>query len=305
MSLGHYPEWSRRRIAVSKKKMSQVLHRFGEERRRVVSAWRIAAAVRRTSPDSSDAEVNNQIQRCIRAGELTAIDGLSGIYTIELPFADLLPVADHHVLQEANPFAVFSHGTAMVWNGLTDQPAGRLYVTDFGRPLGRIPLGTKPEDWAEQPLPPRRFPDSVRSVDVIWTRASSKFEYGVTIDQSQNVPCWMTNIERTLIDCLRDPSKAGGFSVVAQAWRNQLDTLKLDDLLNYAARFNSPIMRQRTGFVLEAMGIRHKRLDEWAANAKRGGSMVLVPGSPFDGKFSSRWCLALNASESSLELLAD
>jgi predicted transcriptional regulator of viral defense system len=284
------------------KEMSAAMEALARDRRRVLAAWRLAAKIREILPDASDAEIRAAIRRAVVAKRLRRIKGVSSVYSVELAYASLLPVHEHQVLQEANPFAALSHATALVLHGLTDQPTNALCASDFGRASTRIPLGTRPEDWAIKPAP-RSFPPQVQSVPVRWIRGRSALDFGIAIDNSQNVPLWITDPERTILDCIRDPHAAGGFPLVAQTLQRNLSSLRLHVLLEYTERFQSAIMQQRVGFILEQFGVRHETLDQWASRAVRGGSMVLVPGAAFASQFSARWCLSLNADEDSLRSL--
>ena len=54
--------------------------------------------------------------------DLVSVDGvgLSGIYLVNAPYASLLEVSEEQIIQEANPWAVFSHVTALAYHRLTD-----------------------------------------------------------------------------------------------------------------------------------------------------------------------------------------
>jgi hypothetical protein len=51
------------------------------------------------------------------------------------------------------------------------------------------------------------------------------------------------------------------------------------------------------------LGFSHQQFDDWASNAVRGSSSVLVAGEPFCSEFSERWKISLNCPSSELSIL--
>ena len=54
-------------------------------------------------------------------------------------------------------------------------------------------------------------------------------------------------------------------------------------------------LRQRIGYILDQIGLRHRTVDQWRELSKRGGSSRLVASEPFAPSFDERWNLSLNA----------
>lgn len=78
-------------------------------------------------------------------------------------------------------------------------------------------------------------------------------------------------------------------------WALAQDFLDLEALMDLTERFDSRLLEQRVGFVLETLNIHHPRLDVWQARGHRGGSSRLVAGEPYTAAFSERWNLSINA----------
>src|ERR1700730_16957792 len=97
---------------------SQILREFAEGRRRVVSDWRILVTARRLAhadhaplPDEKKATaIRNEL---IRRGDITSVEGVAGVYIVDVPYANLLEASEEQIVQEANPWAVFGFLTAM------------------------------------------------------------------------------------------------------------------------------------------------------------------------------------------------
>ena len=112
---------------------SKVLRDLADNRRRVVSDWRILVTVRRIShaenvplPDERKAAaIRNEL---LRGGDLVAEPGADGVYVVDVPFANLLEVSEEQIIQEANPWAVFGFLTAMTYHGLTDLASPTIYA---------------------------------------------------------------------------------------------------------------------------------------------------------------------------------
>src|SRR3954451_14073066 len=154
MSLGHFTDGVFGVSMWVKTFASQVLREFAEERRRVVSDWRILISARRIAhaenaplPDSKKAV---EIRRELSSREaIAAVKGAEGVFTVVVPYANLLEVSEEQIIQEPNPWAVFGFLTALLHHGLTDLLPGEVYAIRFkdGEQLYRVPLGTTPEDW--------------------------------------------------------------------------------------------------------------------------------------------------------------
>lgn len=301
---------------------SDLLRQFADERRRVVSSWRIwlyctraAHAANEPLPVFGDdnqrmregtvRRVDKIIKNLERRGMIVPIDGedLSGIYLVDAPYANLIDVTEEQIIQEANPWAAFGHLTALAYHGLTDVIPNRIEATCFGgEPRLWQPLGTTPEDWAGQSHPSARRPKTVRGVEVSWSSATGTRRFGVQVGYSAGSPIYVTDLERTLLDVLRTPAKAGGIANVLEAWR-RAEMMDVDRLADYADRMDFQVVRQRVGYLLQTLGHRNPRAERWRERLARGGSMKLDAGGPYSPVFSPDWNLSLNVPDSVLELL--
>ncbi len=231
---------------------------------------------------------------------------MADVYRVDAPFADAVPYAEQHIVQEANPYGVFSHLTAVAYHGLTDLLPDRLYASDFEDARARrLPLGTTPEDWDEVTLPPPRCIRRAERVSVQWTRSKAEWGFGVIVGRCLSLPIYVTDIERTLLDVLRAPDKAGGITGVVETWRRGSEHLDVNRMVSYVDRFDQPILRQRVGYLLEALGRSHSRLDRWREHLVRGGSVKLVASAPYSKIYCERWNLSLNVPDDLLDELRE
>jgi predicted transcriptional regulator of viral defense system len=295
----------------SGKLASEVLRRLAVERRRIVGEWRILIESRRIAqaqaaslPD--EARGRRLLQDLVRPNVLVPIEGVPGVYRVDVPYADVIPVSEEQIVQEANPLAVFSHLTALAHHALTDQIPKTVQATHYS-PANpdRIPLGTAPEEWSGLRLPPLRRPKQVGSVPVRWFLTKWTWDFGHAVSYSQGLPIYITDLERTLLDIVRSPGDAGGVTMALRAWRRAKAAVQIDRLVEYTERFGQPVLRQRVGFLLETLGFAHPRLAVWKQSLLRGGSLKLVAAEPYAPEFSPEWNLSLNVPASVLAELQE
>ena len=289
---------------------SATIRECAASRRKVISDWRILIVARRIAhadnaplPNLKKAiEIRNELQR---RGDLVCSRGVSGVYEIEVPYSNLLEVSEEQIVQEANPWAVFSHLTAMAYHGITDVVPKEINAIGFKQADGtkRFPLGTMPDEWSEDvPWPSAKTPDQANDVLVHWSQPGKIQELGVIVGQSFGVPIYVTDLERTLLDAIRAPERSGGIAKVLQAWRSMTD-VNLENLIRYTESCENKVLCQRVGYLLDRLGRTHPRLDAWRQNLQRGGSVKLVSNSPYDANFSPEWNLSLNVPSSVLAIL--
>lgn len=288
-----------------------VLEQFVNERRRVISTWRTLILLRRQAsgegqplPTWENAEA--VMQAMIRRRLLARIAGVKWVFRIDAPFARIVPTADEHVIAEAHPRAALSHFTAMFHHQVTDVPPRGYVATEWPIAGGDLPAcGTTPDDWADLPIP-INFIRRLRRIGespVTWRRDSSGQALGIVPIYVAGVAVYVTDLERTLLDGLRSPDLCGGVANVFAAWRRAAPRLRVDRLLQYVQSVDGPLLRQRVGYLLEAVGVRHATIESWRQRLQRGGSLRLLANRPYSPAFSERWNLSLNAPPELLALL--
>jgi predicted transcriptional regulator of viral defense system len=289
---------------------SRILRELSEERRRVVSDWRVLILARRIAraenvplPNAQKAE--EICRELLLRGDIIREKGVTGVYRVVVAYANLLEVTEEQVVQEANPWAVLSFLTAMAHHGLTDIIPRVVYAAQFevGGHSHRIPLGTTSDDWVDLDYPTVRQPRKVGDVEVAWTTSRSRGgEFGITIGYSAGVPIYVTDVERTLLDAIRMPEKCGGIAKVLSAWRDS-ESAELNKTINYTEQLGIHVVRQRVGYLLEKLGRKHPRLAEWQHDLQRGGSIKLVASEPYSEIYSPDWNLSLNVPPAVLAIL--
>lgn len=279
---------------------SQVLQAFADERRRIISPWRVLILARRLAradgaPLPSIEKADEIIRVLVRTGAISGVEGVHHVFRIDVPFAQILPVSDEQIIQEAHPCAVFSCLTALAYHSLTNIIPKCIYVTDYGVAREhRIPLGTSPDDWIDLDLPPAKRLSNIGKTPVTWWRTKPEWDFGHMVGFSQGLGIYVTDVERTLMDGLRAPDYFGGISTVLLAFRDARERLIVDKLIAYVERLESGILRQRVGYLLDLLHLENPHRQVWISQLQRGGSMKLVATAPYSPVYSETWNLSLN-----------
>ena len=181
-------------------------------------------------------------------------------------------------LIEPKPYYI-SHYSALDIHEMLTQPALTVYIST---PVRRIPkkiLGatfrfiyTKPEDlWG---------------IEDIWTTSTQQVS--------------VSNLERTIIDCLNRPDLCGGINEAAKgiwAKRNEIDYSKLVD---YAKRYNKKSVIKRIGFILETYSLGNNELFSRLKPEVTKSYTLLDASLPATGKFKSSWKVRANIEPAEL-----
>jgi len=110
------------------------------------------------------------------------------------------------------------------------------------------------------------------------------------IDESQ---VYITNREKTIVDCLDKPKYCGGIIEVAKALkRGKYNTEKLSE---YAKRIENSGIIRRLGYLSETLGI-YVKLPE----VKTRNYLYLDPTMPKQGRKNAKWRLIINLDEKTM-----
>lgn len=106
-------------------------------------------------------------------------------------------------------------------------------------------------------------------------------------------PLRLTDVERTLLDCLAAPAHVGGIAIVYDALEVALPRLYVPRLVEYLARLRAPSLAQRLGYLLERHGVESHRLVD--IHSLTGTRIVpLDIHSQADGLVDSTWKVRSN-----------
>lgn len=104
--------------------------------------------------------------------------------------------------------------------------------------------------------------------------------------------------ERTIVDCLDDPSLGGGVRHLAEAivqW-HLAPNRNPQRLIDYGDRLGNRTVFKRLGFLLEALGLDEAELDGACRSRISAGVSLLDPDRASAGRITTRWNLRVNAA---------
>ncbi len=166
-----------------------------------------------------------------------------------------------------------SHGSAMDLHDMVTQPQLVVYTTSAHAIRPRVVLGTE-----------------FRFVRCKPEHLFGGVEYWVTKTEKVQV----SDLERTIIDGLKQSEYCGGFTEVAKGFWMRRDDIDHGKLVDYALRLDVGAVIRRLGFLLETFEVVTPRELERLRENLTATYAILDPLLPDEGKFMARWRLRLN-----------
>ncbi|EQD40166.1 transcriptional regulator [mine drainage metagenome] len=172
-----------------------------------------------------------------------------------------------------------SHATAMEIHGMTTQPQLVIMVST--------------------PAPRRSV--TTLGVEFRFVRCRRKHLFGLTehwVTKQEKVR--VSDLERTIIDGLKQPEHCGGLTEVAKGLRMRRQDMNVDRLVQYARRIGVGAVLRRLGFLLETYEMAGAPDLDRLRNGLTATYVRLDPILPADGKRLRRWRLQLNVDPEEL-----
>ena len=175
-----------------------------------------------------------------------------------------------------------SHATAMEIHGMTTQP--QLVVT------------------VSTPKPRRSV--TALGVEFRFVRCRRKHFFGLTehwVTKQEKVR--VSDLERTIIDGLKQPEHCGGVTEVAKGLLMRRQDVNLDRLVQYARRIGVGAVVRRLGFLLETYEMAGAPDLDRLRNGLTATYVRLDPVLPAEGKRLRRWRLQVNVDPEELRAM--
>lgn len=189
------------------------------------------------------------------------------------------------------------------WHIVAAQLAGdRGFYIGYASALAIHELTTQPSLIEQVVVDKQARPSKVMVRDVafqfIYHNRRHFFGFRNTwIDDFHKVP--VSDLEKTLIDCLYKPDYAGGVVEIAKAVYKARKDLKFEKLDDYLQRFGAQSVRKRLGYLLDGFGIERDFTEALAASISSSYTS-LDPSLPKEGKYISKWKVLVNIDEASV-----
>lgn len=166
-----------------------------------------------------------------------------------------------------------SHGTAMEAHQMLTQPQLVVYVSTHNPNRARSIMGTE-----------FRF-----------VRCTKKQLFGIEEHwATKQDKVRVSDIDRTIIDGLKQPEYCGGITEVAKGLWMQREKVSPERLVEYAIRLNIGAVIRRLGYLLDLYEIGTDKTAKVLTNRLTNTYAPLDPILPSQGKHLHRWRLRLN-----------
>src|SRR5579862_3851010 len=174
-----------------------------------------------------------------------------------------------------------SHGSAFDLHQMITQPQFIVYVSSPRMMRSRTIQGT----------------------EFSFVRCKTDDLFGITeiwIDKNEKV--FVSDLERTLLDGLRQPAYCGGFSEVAKGFSIKHHAIDPQKIIDYAVKLDVGAVIRRLGYLMELYQIGSRIHWEFLQTKLSSTYQLLDPELPAAGSHIARWRLRLNIPQE--ELLA-
>ncbi len=172
-----------------------------------------------------------------------------------------------------------SHGSAFDLHQMVTQPQFIIYVSSTRMLRSRTIQGTE-----------FRF-----------VRCNKRDLFGIVelwIDKNEKA-C-VSDLERTLLDGLKQPDYCGGFSEVARAFSIKHDEIDPQKIIDYAIKLDVGAVNRRLGYLMELYNIGSRIYWEFLQTTLTSTYQLLDPALPAEGHHMAKWRLRLNIPEEEL-----
>jgi predicted transcriptional regulator of viral defense system len=172
-----------------------------------------------------------------------------------------------------------SHGTAMEAHQMITQPQLVVYVSTANFKRTRSIMGTE-----------FRF-----------VRCAKKHLFGIEEHwATKQAKVKVSDIDRTIIDGLKQPEYCGGVTEVAKGLWMQREKISPERLVEYALRLNIGAVIRRLGYLLDVYQLGTDKTAAALTNRLTNTYVPLDPVLPGEGKHLHRWRLRLNVEPEEL-----
>jgi predicted transcriptional regulator of viral defense system len=173
-----------------------------------------------------------------------------------------------------------SHASAMELHRMVTQPQFVVFLSSTKRIPNRTVRGTQ---FRFVLLKPEHFFGTMK--------------YWVTKQE----PIEVSDLERTIIDGLRQPEYCGGVTDIAKGlWMRRAD-INVQKLIEYATRLNIGSVKRRLGYLLELFGLATEDQLRVFQKSLTATYVPLDPLLPREGPHLAKWRLQINISPEELQ----
>lgn len=185
----------------------------------------------------------------------------------------------------------------LVTNGLRDIQ----YYLSYGSAFDLHQMVTQPQFIVYVSSPKMIRTQIILGTEFKFVRCKKEHLFGITemwIDKHEKA--LVSDLERTLLDGLKQPDYCGGFIEVAKAFSIKHDLIDPQKLVDYAIQLNVGAVFRRLGYLMEIYNIGEKIHLQFLQTKLTSTYQLLDPNLPAEGSHTAKWRLRLNISEEEL-----
>jgi predicted transcriptional regulator of viral defense system len=172
-----------------------------------------------------------------------------------------------------------SHGTAMEAHQMLTQPQLVVYVSTTAA----------------------KRTQSIKGTEFRFVRCAKKQLFGIEEQwATKQEKVRVSDIDRTVIDGLKQPNYCGGITEVAKGFWMQKEKINPDRLVGYAIRLNVGAVIRRLGYLLDLYQLGTDKTAKILSSHLTNTYVPLDPILPSRGKHLHRWRLRLNVEPDEL-----
>ena len=182
-------------------------------------------------------------------------------------------------LMRGHPYFL-SHASAMDLHQMVTQPQLVVYVTSPHFMRSR----------------------TISRVEYRFILCKTKTFFGLTESwTSKTDKVAVSDVERTILDCLSHPQHCGGISEIAKGLWIRHNAINWARLLQYAKRLHKKVIFNRLGFLLDLYGLADEKFRSLLKSHMSSSFCLLDPVMPKEGPYKSSWNLQINVPPEELD----
>lgn len=177
------------------------------------------------------------------------------------------------------------------------------YYLSYGSAFDLHQMVTQPQLIVYVSSPRMMRSQIIQGTEFRFVRCKVADLFGITeiwIDKNEQV--FVSDLERTLLDGLKQPTYCGGFSEVAKGFSIKHQAIDPQRLIDYAVKLDVGGVIRRLGYLMELYKIGARIHWDFLQTKLNATYQLLDPELPPEGPYIARWRLRLNIPQE--ELLA-
>lgn len=222
-------------------KTLSVVRLLAEKHSRIFSVYELRSITQ--SLHLKDSYLPQLINRALKEGSLERL--YRGVYTLNQSLIAGSPITEYEIANHiARPSAV-AFWSAFAIHQLTDQVLRDVFII------------APREDIQKSPQSLFR----IRGGSYKIFRVKRENFFGVEKKFLMDIPIFVTDFERTLIDGIMRPDLCGGFRDVLEAYREGWERVNINKLISYGERFGVSVLK-RIGWICDQMNLKNPYMDK-------------------------------------------